>query len=48
MDQVTFFEDCPPQILLGPFLNTLTHIPDQILIDFFKTSVLYILLNAYI
>ena len=23
MDQVKFFKDCLPQILLGPFLNTL-------------------------
>ena len=26
MDQVKFFKGCPPQILLGPFLNTLSHI----------------------
>ena len=26
MDQVKFFKDCLPQILLGPFLNTLTHV----------------------
>ena len=25
MDQVKFFKGCLPQILLGPFLNTLTH-----------------------
>ena len=25
MDQVKFFKSCLPQILLGPFLNTLTH-----------------------
>ena len=25
MDQVTFFKGCLPQILLGPFLNTLAH-----------------------
>ena len=24
-DQVKFFKGCVPQILLGPFLNTLTH-----------------------
>ena len=24
-DQVKHFEGCPPQILLGSFLNTLTH-----------------------
>ena len=27
MDQVKFFKRCLPQILLGPFLNILTHIP---------------------
>ena len=26
MDQVKFFKGCLPQILLGPFLNTLTDI----------------------
>ena len=26
MDQVKFFKDCLPHILLGPFLNTFTHI----------------------
>ena len=26
MDQVTFFKGCLPQILLGPFLNTLSHL----------------------
>ena len=26
MDQVKFFKACLPQILLGPFLNTLSHI----------------------
>ena len=26
MDQTTFFKGCLPQILLGPFLNTLSHI----------------------
>ena len=26
MDQVKFFEDCLPQILLGPFLNTFTRL----------------------
>ena len=26
MDQVKFFEGCLPQILLGPFLNILTHL----------------------
>ena len=26
MDQVKFFKGCLPQILLGPFLNTLSHI----------------------
>ena len=26
MDQVKFFNDCLPQILLGPFLNTLSQI----------------------
>ena len=25
MDQVKFFKGCLPQILLGPFLNTLSH-----------------------
>ena len=25
MDQVKFFKGCLPQILLGPFLNTLAH-----------------------
>ena len=28
MDQVKFFKDCLPQILLGPFLNTSSHIAD--------------------
>ena len=26
MDQVKFFKSCLPQILLGPFLNTLSHL----------------------
>ena len=26
MDQVNFFESCPPQIFLGPFLKTLSHL----------------------
>ena len=26
MDQVKFFKGCLPQILLGPFLNTLSHL----------------------
>ena len=26
MDQVKLFKGCLPQILIGPFLNTLTHI----------------------
>ena len=26
MDQVKFFKGCPPQILIGPFLNTLSHL----------------------
>ena len=26
MDQVKFFKGCPPQISLGPFLNTLSHL----------------------
>ena len=26
MDQVKFFKGCLPQILLGPFLNTLAHV----------------------
>ena len=26
MDQVKFFKGCLPQILLGPFLNALTHL----------------------
>ena len=26
MDQVIFFKGCLPQILLGPFFNTLTHL----------------------
>ena len=25
MDQVKFFKGCLPQVLLGPFLNTLSH-----------------------
>ena len=27
MDEVKFFKGCLPQLLLGPFLNTLSHIP---------------------
>ena len=30
MDQVKFFKGCLPQILLGPFLNTLSHMPGHI------------------
>ena len=26
MDRVKFFKDCLPEILLGPFLNTLPHL----------------------
>ena len=26
MERVTFFKDCLPEILLGPFLNTLPHL----------------------
>ena len=26
MDQVKFFKGCLSQVLLGPFLNTLTHV----------------------
>ena len=26
MDQVKFFKGCLPQVLLGPFLNTLSHL----------------------
>ena len=29
MDQVQFFKGCLPQILLGPFLNTLTHLRER-------------------
>ena len=28
MDQVKYFTGCSPKILLGPFLNTLSHIAD--------------------
>ena len=31
MDQVKFFKVCLPQILLGPFLNTLTHILEELI-----------------
>ena len=33
MGQVKFFKGCLPQILLGPFLNTLTHIMIQIIFN---------------
>ena len=29
VNQVKFFKGCLPQILLGPFLNTLTHMKHQ-------------------
>ena len=29
MDQVKFYKGCLPQILLGPFLNTLNHLQNQ-------------------
>ena len=31
MDQVKFFKGCLPQVLLGPFLNTLSHIFDSVI-----------------
>ena len=41
-----FFKDCLPQILLGPFLNTLSHFMKQYteskLIKYFKYSSKYI------
>ena len=33
MDQIKFFESCFPQILLGPFLNTFSHIGNDYLVD---------------
>ena len=30
MDQLKFFKDCLPQILLGPFLNTLSQLEETL------------------
>ena len=31
MDRVKFFKGCIPQILLGPFLDTLPYLPDGVI-----------------
>ena len=40
MDQVKFFKGCFPQILLGPFLNTLSHFMSSSEIDLISYLVL--------
>ena len=42
MDQVEFFKGCLPQILLGPFLNTLTPIKVSRLSEYMYQNVIKI------
>ena len=45
MDQVKFFKSCLPESLLGPFLNTLSHMPLKLNLVFqtFVTLLLFYL-----
>ena len=38
MDQVKFFKICLPQILLGPFLNTLSHMQPLVFEHFYSND----------